>query len=793
MPGAGNSCAKENGLPVDYKKEEFYRLVVQMKWAMKHFYSPYVPWRLLGALILCALVFILYYLLKVASFPNHAAPGSLVYLTSLLSFLYAFILGLICLMESRKRRSGTGTVAMGQEVQYISPQLVGAGLLFFSVGQLVMFFSMLVTHRIPDFPSFQHYIQIGMYLCFVGAILLLPARNLSPFLRLRTLLDSLMIMVALVTLCFYFFLAPLLVNGNGTSIAKIMSGFFLAADLVLVFCLLFVALRSGEPTLRPVLFLFSLAILILFAVHIGHAYEMLYSGYNWFSASNAGLMMAAALIVGAAQTTKTILRQNATAERPLARTYGQYGKVDMLLLSRTWRTLLPLMLVLFFSSLLLSSIWIRGGKEAFPGQMFIVYASGLALLILLVLRQFLTLYQVGILQRQLQVKNSSLSMLNAQLEKQAMVDPLTGLPNHRTLVERLDEALKQIRASGGSCSVIFMDVDHFKAINDCYGHQVGDTVLSNFARLVKSGLRPGDWVGRWGGEEFVAILPETDSLEALNIAEGLRKRIERHVLAGNGEIHVTCSSGVATYPQDASERESLIMGADKAMYAAKHLGRNQTRAAHEPLVLAMDPVGPEYNVSDEEEKLMVVDTLLALLDSRDPSTSQHMRRVGTLALKLALELGLSEKEAHIVSMGGLLHDVGKVAIPDDILLKRDQLSREEFERVFQHPIIGARILAPVLTLRGAATIVRSHHERMDGSGYPDGLQGEDIPLGARIVAVVDAYDAMIADRVYRPGRAPAEALEELRRRAGSQFDPGIVEALARLLSVTPSLSSPDAA
>jgi diguanylate cyclase (GGDEF)-like protein/putative nucleotidyltransferase with HDIG domain len=409
-------------------------------------------------------------------------------------------------------------------------------------------------------------------------------------------------------------------------------------------------------------------------------------------------------------------------------------------------------------------------------------------LILMVLRQLLTLYQVGTLQRQLQVKNRSLSMLNTHLEQRAAMDALTGLPNHRTVVEKLDEALEHARTTGGSCAVVFMDVDSFKTINDRYGHLTGDTVLCNFATLVKSGLRAGDWVGRWGGEEFVAILPDTDPLEALNLAEGDRKRIERHVLAGNGEIHVTCSLGVASYPQDGSEREDLIMGADNAMYAAKRLGRNQTRAAHEPLVQTMSALEPTPATAEKEEMLVVVDAFLALLEARDPGTSQHVRRVATLALKLALALGLSGSEAHLVSLGGLLHDLGKVAVPDAILGKHAQLDKAEREAMIQHPLTGAALLQPIPVLRDVAPIVRAHHEQMDGSGYPDGLQGEEIPLGARIVAVADAYDAMTNERVYHSALPSAEALRILQRGAGSQFDPRVVEMLARLLVTTPSLS-----
>jgi diguanylate cyclase (GGDEF)-like protein len=230
---------------------------------------------------------------------------------------------------------------------------------------------------------------------------------------------------------------------------------------------------------------------------------------------------------------------------------------------------------------------LRGPKASFSGNIAIIYLGGFAVLVLTVIRQVLMLYEIGTLQGKLQRRNHALDHLNAQLAKQATTDPLTGLLNHRTLAERLDEILENAQKNESVCSVIFMDIDHFKSINDHYGHAEGDEVLCRFGEMVQSCLRADDCLGRWGGEEFVAIVPDVDALEALNLAERIRQTVDELVLSGSGEVNVTCSLGVACYPHDATERKTLMERADHAMYTAKRLGRNQARAAHEPQVLAM--------------------------------------------------------------------------------------------------------------------------------------------------------------------------------------------------------------
>lgn len=761
-----------------------------MRWIIRHLYFPYVPWRLLGILLLIGLAINVYYLTGGAKLTSAVHPDRVAYITEAISILYSFLLGALCFV-GLNHSARNPPVTLKWSRQYLSPVLIGAGLWCYTLSQIVWVYIVYMTQQFPAYPSPEHFVQTGIYPCLISAILLLPSRNISWWSRLRVLLDSLMIIVVVATLCYYFLLAPLLVNGDGTPLEKTVMGSFLAADLILLFCLLLVALQYGEPALRPVLILLFLAILTFFIVHFIHASEVLSLKYINFSRAETGLTLVGALLAGAAQTITRLLNGGAMYGGKRIEAATRTGTADALAVSWRGKHALPTVLVLIFG-LLIFAIWLSGGQKAFPGQILIVYAGGFAALVLMLLRQFLTLSQINTLRKQLQGKNRSLAQLNLQLEQQATTDPLTGLPNHRSLVERLDEALAEAQASGTSCSVIFMDIDHFKAINDRYGHSTGDNILRQFGEVVQICLPPEASVGRWGGEEFVALLPRSDPLEALDRAERLRACIDREMQVCEQCLHITCSLGVASHPQDAATRDDLILLADRAMYAAKSLGRNQVRSAHEPLVLTLER--PETQRAAERAEMQeTVDALFALLEARDYSASQCARRVAALSFKLAQELGLDENEAQAVRLGGLLHDLGKLAVPDGVRHEQARHNGEQRTYIQQHPLIGAEILAPVPSLQQVAELVSAHHERMDGAGYPAGLRGEEIPPGARIIAVADAYDALTSRRAPHPPRSSDEALRELRAGSGSQFDPRVVDALSHLLVTAPRLLKSDVA
>lgn len=368
-------------------------------------------------------------------------------------------------------------------------------------------------------------------------------------------------------------------------------------------------------------------------------------------------------------------------------------------------------------------------------------------------------------------------LLHERAEAQAHVlalattDPVTALPNHRALIARLDQELERAHQYHRSCSILFLDLDHFKALNDGYGHAAGDAALSEFAGLMQTQLRGMDTVGRWGGEEFVAILPERNAEEALHLAEEVRASVAAHIFSVGGGIYLTCSIGVANYPTHAQEQEGLISAADQAMYGAKCFGRNQVRAANDPAVQALRTAGQSEGGREEA----------TLVEVRDTATGHHTHQVADLVLQLALAMGVPVSEAQMIALAGRLHDVGKVSIPDAVLQKPSRLSAEEWGLVRTHPVVGAEVVGHIPALRPLVPVIRAHHERWDGQGYPDHLEGEAIPFGARLLTAVDAYLAMTVDRPYQQARASSVALTELRRCAGSQFDPQVVAALEQVL------------
>jgi len=378
-------------------------------------------------------------------------------------------------------------------------------------------------------------------------------------------------------------------------------------------------------------------------------------------------------------------------------------------------------------------------------------------------------------------------LLHERAEAQAHVlalattDPVTALPNHRALIARLDQELERAHQYHRSCSILFLDLDHFKALNDGYGHAAGDAALSEFAGLMQTQLRGMDTVGRWGGEEFVAILPERNADEALHFAEEVRASVAARIFSVGGGLYLTCSIGVANYPTHAQEREGLLSAADHAMYGAKCFGRNQVRAANDPAVHALRTAGQTEGGREEAALMGMVEALATLVEVRDAATGHHAHQVANLVFQLALAMGLPVSEAQMIALAGRLHDVGKVSIPDAVLQKPGRLSAEEWGLVRTHPMVGADVVGHIPALRPLVPVIRAHHERWDGQGYPDRLEGEAIPFGARLLLAVDAYLAMTVDRPYQKARAPSVALTELRRCAGSQFDPQVVAALEQVL------------
>jgi diguanylate cyclase (GGDEF)-like protein len=376
-----------------------------------------------------------------------------------------------------------------------------------------------------------------------------------------------------------------------------------------------------------------------------------------------------------------------------------------------------------------------------------------------------------------------------QTEARATHDRLTGIPNRETLLTILTAEVERAARHAKPLSVAFIDIDRFKPINDTYGHNSGDVVLRQVARLVQDSIRASDTFGRYGGEEFMLILPETRPEDAVGLAEELRGLImaEPLKIANGHTLQVTISAGIAGGHGSELQIDMLVDRADAAMYAAKSLGRNRTylfRDLDDDAPVRRAPISADRREQAAAIGRWASDTATQALASVLAPQPHHRGRpsdmIASLATGLGLEMGLPPDEIERIRIASLLHDLGKIAVPEEILDKPSSLSDVEWQAIGEHPRIGQVILEQASSLREAIPVVLHHHEHFNGAGYPHGLRGNEIPMGARIVAVADAYHAMIHDRPYSPALTHEEALAELRRYAGTQFDPQVVEVFCRI-------------
>ena len=376
-------------------------------------------------------------------------------------------------------------------------------------------------------------------------------------------------------------------------------------------------------------------------------------------------------------------------------------------------------------------------------------------------------------------------------EQAAETDPITGLPNHRAIMNRLNEVVSKCQHDWQTCTFLFMDLDHFKHVNDSWGHRAGDAILREVGQRVYNTLRRDSFIGRYGGEEFAIALPHIDLTNALLIAERVRETIAVtpciwHADDSNRSIAipVTASIGIAVYGLHGMTCEALIESADQAMYRAKQNGRNRVCVAgvdeEEPQQPATATNCPRNAASRQEQEM--VQMLLQVAQFHDRNIGEHSQRMVELVEATAHAMELPATEIHLACLGALLHDIGKIGVPDAILHKPGPLTSEEWAIMRLHPEMGQRILLQASdTFAPLADVVVAHHERWDGCGYPAQLAGEQIPLAARILAVADAFDAITSRRSYKEALSVETAREELIRGAGSQFDPEVVKAFLQLL------------
>ena len=367
------------------------------------------------------------------------------------------------------------------------------------------------------------------------------------------------------------------------------------------------------------------------------------------------------------------------------------------------------------------------------------------------------------------------SQLYAKAQQRARVDELTGLFNRRHFEERMKEELSRHGRHGTAFSVFILDLDGFKTYNDIYGHPSGDVLLEQVAKMIKGSIRNADQAFRYGGDEFIIILPDTNVNDAHVVAERVRITLADEMK--KKEIAVTCSIGLAGYPSDGVISGELVTVADTALYFAKRTGGNRVYLSSNVLSEPMNDSGAYAR----HNGLSAIYALVSTVEAKDPCTYGHSRRVNTYAVLLAEAIGLPPEQVSRVSTAALLHDIGKIGVPDRVLNKKGKLNAEDWELVKTHPRLGATIVGNVPNLIPCVSSILHHHEKWDGSGYPEGLKGEAISLEARILAVADAYEAMSSERPYRPALDAEKVLNEMRRCAGSQFDPSLVDVFIRII------------
>jgi diguanylate cyclase (GGDEF)-like protein len=376
--------------------------------------------------------------------------------------------------------------------------------------------------------------------------------------------------------------------------------------------------------------------------------------------------------------------------------------------------------------------------------------------------------------REMQNAHRELEHARAAAELRASTDELTATFNRRRFAQIATEVLA---SKPSRCGLLLLDADHFKQINDAYGHAVGDAVLVDLAQRLSAGLEPGDCLARWGGEEFAVLLRGVASHDELvRRAERLRRAVsETPIVHGDIRVELTISVGCALPSDDSKTLDALLDTADSCLYAAKHHGRNR---------VSLLPARTDAGASSAESEVIGLARALAFASSlREGMTEEHAEQVATLAGLTAEHLALPARAVQRCRLAGWLHDVGKLAISEQILTKPGPLDDAEWALMRAHPVVGAAIAGRVAGLRQVAPAVRHHHERYSGGGYPDDLAGSAIPIEARIIAAADAYAAMTVTRPYSAARTPQQAASELRRSAGAHFDPAVVDSLLTVLGL----------
>jgi diguanylate cyclase (GGDEF)-like protein len=387
-------------------------------------------------------------------------------------------------------------------------------------------------------------------------------------------------------------------------------------------------------------------------------------------------------------------------------------------------------------------------------------------------------------------------LINKKLKQLSLKDSQTGLFNHRYFIETINLEFSRARRERHSLSLIMIDIDYFKSINDVYGHSFGDLVLKQLAALLKNGIRHYNPVVRFGGEEFIIIAPDLDRLSAIDLGQRLLDKVNETSFGNKKQkVKLKLSIAVVSYPEEKMVKAAdFLEKADHILTKAKEFGGNRVYSSLDTNNLKKENIGKKgptlkylkekmdrLNKRANQSLIEAIFAFARTIELKDHYTGEHVEETVNFATDIAKALKLPKEDILLIKQASILHDLGKIGISEKILLKPCKLNGKELKEIKKHPLIGADIIRPIQLLHGLLPYIVHHHERWDGKGYPSGLRGEEIPVGARVIALADVYQALTSNRPYRKAFKKNEAIQIIKKEAGSHFDPQIVNVFIKVL------------